>query len=166
MNFLLLQVAHVAHPSRSEASSPLWEGMRCFGCGAVRWRYLFGVGGTGLDPCRLFYRPIGSLSAYPCRHGLALVTPPARRVSRRKSRLPPTMMTSTQASLLLREAGIILYGENWRPEMARRRNISPMAVRRWANATGPIPDQVWVELRDELRSRKLVIEGLLERLPG
>ena len=28
MNFLLLQVAHVAHPSRSEASSPLWEGMR------------------------------------------------------------------------------------------------------------------------------------------
>jgi hypothetical protein len=76
------------------------------------------------------------------------------------------MMTSTQASLLLREAGIILYGEKWRPEMARRRNVSPMTVRRWATATGPIPGQVWVELRGELRSRKLLIESVLDRLPA
>jgi hypothetical protein len=72
---------------------------------------------------------------------------------------------TSQAALLLREVGVTLYGQNWRAEMARRRNVTPMIVRRWETASKPIPEQLWTELREELQRRKQLMDSLLERLP-
>ena len=68
--------------------------------------------------------------------------------------------------LLFRNIGVALYGPAWRPEMARRRNVSAFAVRRWERGMEAIPVRVWIELREELRVRKLVVDELLERLPA
>ena len=42
--------------------------------------------------------------------------------------------------------------------MARRRNVSAFAVRRWERGMEAIPVRVWIELREELRVRKLVVD--------
>jgi hypothetical protein len=71
----------------------------------------------------------------------------------------------TTHALLLRNIGVALYGPAWRPEMARRRNVSSFVIRRWETGVQTIPERVWVELRDELRAHRLLLDDLLEQLP-
>jgi hypothetical protein len=68
-------------------------------------------------------------------------------------------------ALLLRDIGVVLYGPAWRPEMARRRSVSSFVVKRWETELQPVPERVWMELRDELRVHRLLVDELLERLP-
>jgi hypothetical protein len=49
--------------------------------------------------------------------------------------------------------------------MARRRNVSSFVIRRWETGVQTIPERVWVELRDELRAHRLLLDELLEQLP-
>jgi hypothetical protein len=67
--------------------------------------------------------------------------------------------------VLLRDIGVALYGIGWEAEMARRRGVDVRIVRRWYAGTSPIPKNVWPQLRDEIKSRKLDLEELLDRLP-
>jgi hypothetical protein len=72
-------------------------------------------------------------------------------------------MLNTKA--LLRDIGVALYGIGWEAEMARRRGVDVRIVRRWYAGMKPIPQNVWQQLRDEIKSRKLDLEELLDRLP-
>jgi hypothetical protein len=49
--------------------------------------------------------------------------------------------------------------------MARRRSVSSFVVKRWETELQPVPERVWMELRDELRVHRLLVDELLERLP-
>jgi hypothetical protein len=72
-------------------------------------------------------------------------------------------MLNTKA--LLRDIGVALYGIGWEAEMARRRGVDVRTMRRWFTGTSPIPENVWPQLRDEIRKRNLDLEELLRRLP-
>ncbi len=71
----------------------------------------------------------------------------------------------TEKAELLALVGKALYGQQWRSEMARSRNVRSQVVDEWAAGKGPpIPAGVWAELRAELDARRSHIVDLLEQV--
>jgi hypothetical protein len=67
---------------------------------------------------------------------------------------------------LFAAVGKILYGTQWRSEMARNRNVRSTTVDEWAvGKGGAIPQGVWDELRAELQAHRSHIGDLLESIP-
>lgn len=72
---------------------------------------------------------------------------------------------SDQAELFI-VIGQALYGQQWKGEMARSRNVRDSTVNEWAAGKGAaIPAGVWDELRAELDARRKHIADLLPRIP-
>ena len=67
--------------------------------------------------------------------------------------------------ILLHDIGVALYGAGWEVELARRAGVDVRIVHRWYSGLRPIPENLWPQLRDEIRRRKLDLDELLQRLP-
>jgi hypothetical protein len=66
---------------------------------------------------------------------------------------------------LLRNIGVALYRLGWEAELARRRGTDVRTVRAWYAGRKPIPESLWLELRDEIGKRKLDLDELQSWLP-
>jgi hypothetical protein len=67
--------------------------------------------------------------------------------------------------ILLRDIGVALHGIGWEAELARRRGVGTGTVRAWYVGKKPIPEDLWPQLKDELRKRRLDLDELADRLP-
>jgi hypothetical protein len=74
-------------------------------------------------------------------------------------------MATPITKLLLRNIGIALYGVDWEAQLAQRRGVDKRKVHRWHIGSSPIPESLWLQLRVEIRLRKLELEELLDQLP-
>lgn len=54
---------------------------------------------------------------------------------------------------LLAECGELLFGKQWRVELAQALDVSERTVRRWAAGTSPVPRDVWLEINALLSAR-------------
>ena len=54
---------------------------------------------------------------------------------------------------LFRDAGEALYGPRWQRDLAAALGVSTRSVRAWAAGEREIPDGVWVDLWNLVRSR-------------
>ena len=66
---------------------------------------------------------------------------------------------------LLQEAGNALYGARWQSDLARDLGVSDRTVRRWSAGDFRIPAPVWVELREMLRGRRMLLASVTKKLP-
>lgn len=62
---------------------------------------------------------------------------------------------------LLRVAGEALYGTRWKSPLARDLDITKRTMERWAGGEYTIPDWVWPEIEQLLKSRAVAIGDLL-----
>ena len=63
---------------------------------------------------------------------------------------------------LLRNAGEALYGSRWQAALARDLGVALRTVQRWDAGDRGIPDTLAAELVELLKTRQIVIDGLVE----
>lgn len=67
-------------------------------------------------------------------------------------------------SFTLRKAGLALYGEQWRSELARALGVTDRTVRRWAHDEYSIPDDVRQRIIGLCRERVEMLNAVVRRL--
>ena len=77
----------------------------------------------------------------------------------------PELGVMRNLKAFLRDIGVALYGLGWEAELARRRGVDVRTVRAWYAGRKPIPESLWLQLRDEIGKRKLDLDELQSRLP-
>ena len=64
----------------------------------------------------------------------------------------------------LRAAGEVLWGPQYRSEMARALDVHLRTAMRWDRGETPVPEEVWVSLVAMLRERKKAIDGVIVKV--
>jgi hypothetical protein len=67
-------------------------------------------------------------------------------------------------SFTLRKAGVALYGEQWRSELARALGVTDRTVRRWAHDEYSIPDDARGRITQLCRQRAEMLKAVMRRL--
>jgi hypothetical protein len=67
-------------------------------------------------------------------------------------------------SFTLRKAGVALYGEQWRSELARAMGVTDRTVRRWAHDEYSIPDDARERVIELCRARVKMLTDVIRRL--
>ena len=67
-------------------------------------------------------------------------------------------------SFTLRKAGVALYGEQWRSELARARGVTDRTVRRWVHDEYSIPDDAREQIIELCRARVEMLNAVRRRL--
>ncbi len=67
-------------------------------------------------------------------------------------------------SFTLCKAGVALYGEQWRSELARALGVTDRTVRRWAHDEYSIPDDARERIIELCRARTKMIDAVMRRL--
>jgi hypothetical protein len=67
-------------------------------------------------------------------------------------------------SVTLRKAGVALYGEQWRSELARALGVTDRTVRRWAQDEYSIPDDARQRVIKLCRDRVEMLKAVMRRL--
>jgi hypothetical protein len=67
-------------------------------------------------------------------------------------------------SFALRKAGVALYGEQWRSELARALGVTDRTVRRWAYGEYSIPDDARERVVELCRARAKMLNAVMRRL--
>jgi hypothetical protein len=68
------------------------------------------------------------------------------------------------AAALLCLAGTLLYGERWKPSLAKALGTPLRTLQRWAYGEYPPPPQLWAELRTLLHARQSALAGLVKKI--
>ena len=68
-------------------------------------------------------------------------------------------------SELITQIGLALYGEHWRTDMAKARDVRRHSVDEWSRGQGaPIPAGVWAELMGDVAARRAELEEISKML--
>jgi hypothetical protein len=67
-------------------------------------------------------------------------------------------------SFTFRKAGVALYGEQWRSELARALGVTDRTVRRWAHDEYSIPDDARERIVGLCRERVEMIKAVMRRM--
>jgi plasmid maintenance system antidote protein VapI len=67
-------------------------------------------------------------------------------------------------SFTLRKAGVALYGEQWRSELARALGVTDRTIRRWAHDEYSIPDDARERIMELCGQRVEMLNAVMRRL--